>query len=167
MNNTWGIANNHLERNTFSALTSVVVTPAYHLNPEVLHALVERGAEKLRKCHLSDFDSRVELPSIITSSYLSEVTDLRLSNVNLTNSLAELIAKHCPRLISFEASRNEKLTGVGVKALVLKEGDKLVRLKIDHCISVGIDAVEFARSMGVDVKFSFADNSRSGKRIRS
>ncbi|MCJ1245885.1 hypothetical protein MMC30_003089 [Trapelia coarctata] len=172
MNDTWGIgnasdlANHYMERNTFAALTALTVSPARHLRPEVLHALIENGAEKLRKCHLSDFDCRVEVPPLITSGYLSEVVDLRLSNADLTDSIAQAIAKHCPRLQKFEASHNSKLTGVGVKALMLKEGDKLVKLKIDHCVGVGVDAVEFARSMGAEVKFSLAETLfKKGKRL--
>lgn len=172
MNITWGIgnasnlANHYMERNNFSSLTSLTVSSARNLRPEVLHALMESGAEKLRKCHLSHFDCRVDFLPIINAGFLSEVIDLRLSNAELTNSIAEAVAKHCPRLQIFDASHNEKLTGVGIKALMLKEGDKLARLKIDHCVAVGIDAVEFARSMGAEVKFSLADNSKGGKRIR-
>jgi len=171
MNSAWGIGDasdlawGYAERNDFSALTSLTVSPARHLRPEVLHALIENGTDKLRKCHLSCFDSREQLPSLVTSGCLSEVVDLRLSNAELTDSIAESIAKCCPRLRTFEASHNPKLTGVGVKALMLKEGDKLIKLNIDYCGGVGIDAVEFARSMGAEVKFSLADSLRSVKRI--
>lgn len=171
MNSAWGIgdasdlARSYAERNNFSTLTSLAVSPARHLRPEVLHALMENGTDKLRKCHLAGFDSREQLPSLIASGCLSGVVDLRLSNAELTDSIAESIAKCCPRLRSFEASHNPKLTGVGVKALLLKEGEKLVKLDIDRCGGIGIDAVEFARSMGAEVKFSLADNLKSGKRV--
>ena len=172
MNNVWGIgdasdlANMYMERNDFSVLTSLTVSPARHLRPELMNLLLlDTGTEKLRKLHLSNFDSRVQLDSFVMSGALSEVIDLRLSNAELTDDLATLIAKDSPRLKVFEASYNPKLTGVAVKALVLKEGEKLSKLGLDHCVGIGIDAVEFARSTGVEVKFSLGHNVKYGTRM--
>lgn len=110
-------------------------------------------------------DSRVELPLLITSGYLSEVVNLRLSNADLTDSIAESIARYCPRLKWFKATCNPKFTGVGVNTLMLKEGDKVIKLNINHCVSLRTDAVDFTRSMGAEVKFSLTDKLKGGKRI--
>ncbi|MCJ1476412.1 hypothetical protein MMC13_005078 [Lambiella insularis] len=168
----WGIGSRsalndaYMARNDFSALTHLTVSAARFLLPEAVTALIGSGKNKLQKLDLRDHDSRLGIAALISEGHLSEVEELRLSDVDLSDQLAELIARSCPRLKSFDASYNLKLTGVGVKALVLKEGEALKRLELDHCAGVGIDAVEFARAKGVVVGFTFPDNLKYGRRLR-
>ncbi|MCJ1322703.1 hypothetical protein MMC15_008052 [Xylographa vitiligo] len=169
--NAWGIgsrsdvADAYMERNDFSALTSLTVSAARFLRPVVVAGLIGSGRNKLQKLDLRDFDTSLGIAALINEGHLAEVTDLRLSNADVSDDLAGLVARSCPKLKAFDASYNMKLTGVGVKALVLKEGG-IQRLNLDHCVGVGSDAVEYARGKGVVVQFTFPDILKSGKRVR-
>ncbi|MCJ1415489.1 hypothetical protein MMC32_001821 [Xylographa parallela] len=169
--NAWGIgshsdvADAYMERNDFSALTSLTVSAARFLRPVVVAGLIGSGRNKLQKLDLRDFDASLGITALISEGHLAEVTDLRLSNADVSDDLAGLVARCCPKLRGFDASYNMKLTGVGVKALVLKEGG-LQRLNLNHCVGVGSDAVEYARGKGVVVHFTFPDIVKSGKRVR-
>lgn len=172
MINTWGIGSRsalgdtYMEQNDFSALKSLTISAARFLLPEAVSALIGSGKNKLRKLDLRDHDVRLGIAVLLTEGHLSEVVDLRFSNAHISDHLAVSIARCCPKLTSFDASYNLKLTGVGVKALVLKEGEPLRRLGLDHCAGVGPDAVEWARGKGVDVGFTFPDTLKHGQRVR-
>ncbi|MCJ1398387.1 hypothetical protein MMC11_001585 [Xylographa trunciseda] len=169
--NAWGIgsrsdiADAYMTRNDFSALTSLTVSAARFLRPVAVAALIGSGKNKLESVDLRDFDASLGIAALISAGHLTEVTELRLSNADVSDDLAALVARCCPKLQAFDASYNMKLTGVGVKALVLKEGG-IRRLNLDHCVGVGSDAVEYARGKGVVVQFTFPDNVKSGKRVR-
>ena len=97
---------------------------------------------------------------------LDNLSTLIASRVTKANDhVAELIAQRLQRLTVLDLSHTG-VTGVGVKALVLKQGVKLQQLNLNHCREVSIDAVEFARSQGIHVDFFFPDNLKYGKRIR-
>ncbi|MCJ1381933.1 hypothetical protein MMC17_005045 [Xylographa soralifera] len=169
--NAWGIgsrsdvADAYMDRNDFSSLTSLTVSAARYLRPVVVAGLIGSGRKKLQKLDLRDFDASLGIAALINEGHLAEVTDLRLSNADVSDDLVGLVARCCPKLRDFDASYNMKLTGVGVKALVLKEGG-IQRLNLDHCVGVGSDAVEYARAKGVVVHFTFPDIVKSGKRVR-
>ena len=154
-----------MARNDFSALTSLSVSAARFLSPVAVAALIGSGKNKLQKLDLRDHDASLGIAAIVSEGHLTEVTELRLSNADVSDELVALVARCCPKLESFDASYNMKLTGVGVKALVLKEGG-IRRLNLDHCVGVGSDAVEYARGKGAVVQFTFPDSVKSGKRVR-
>ena len=102
---------------------------------------------------------------LIRADYLTNVSELALPWDAVDDGLCEHIATrlHCLKSLDLRSSR--KLTGVGVKALVLKPHGKLERLKLDYCVSIDVDAVQFARSQGIEVSFKFEDSGK-GKRLR-
>ncbi|MCJ1281109.1 hypothetical protein MMC26_000427 [Xylographa opegraphella] len=171
LTNAWGIgsrsdlADAYMERNDFSALTSLTLSAVRFVRRVVLARLICSGKDKLQKLDLRDFDASPGITEFINEGHLAEVTDLRLSNADVSDELAALVASNCPKLKAFDVSYNMKLTGVGVKALVLKEGG-IQKLNLDHCVGVGCDAVEYARGKGVAVQFTFPDVVKSGKRVR-
>ncbi|KAM0804411.1 hypothetical protein BDR22DRAFT_818057 [Usnea florida] len=109
--------------------------------------------------------SIANLKDLITHSYLECVEDLVLKSCTLDDEIAILIARNLPRLKNLDLART-KVTGVGVKALVIGLEGKLERLDLDGCNSTSIDAVEFARAMGVKVAFGFPDRLSGGRRIK-
>ena len=77
----------------------------------------------------------------------------------------EALARRCPNLVELDVSCCPNITGVGVKAIVSKEGKRLERLNLTHCVGVSADAVQWARERGVQVVYSFPDaKSRKSSR---
>lgn len=97
--------------------------------------------------------------------YFSELTSLKIQDCDIDDETLEHVAAYCPRLTILNIRENPKVTGVGVKALVLKPGDKLQTLDLTHCTNVSMDAVEWARTKGLDVTYRHLDVG-SGKRLR-
>ena len=109
--------------------------------------------------------SIANLKELITHNFLEGVEDLVLKSCTLDDEIVMLIARNLPRLRNLDLSRT-KVTGVGVKALVTGLEGKLERLDLDGCNSTSIDAVDFARGMGVKVAFGFSDPLSGGRRIK-
>lgn len=109
--------------------------------------------------------SSASLKELITQGYLEAVEDLVLRSCNVDDEIAMLIARNLPRLENLDFACS-KITGVGVKALVIGLEGKLKHLCLDGCHSTNIDAVEFARAMGVKVAFGFPDPLSGGRRVR-
>ena len=97
--------------------------------------------------------------------YLEKVEELKLNNCNVDDKVAIAIAEHCPVLRRLSLA-NTQITGVGVKAIVTALEGKLEYLNLDGCRNTSYDAVEWARSKGVRVAFSFSDRGRGGKKVR-
>ena len=97
--------------------------------------------------------------------YLVKVEELKLNDADADDELAIAIAKNCPALKRLSLA-DTWVSGVGVKAIVTALEGKLEYLNLDGCKHTSIDAVEWARSKGVRVAFSFADHGRGGKKIR-
>ena len=109
--------------------------------------------------------SSVDLKELITQGYLEGVEDLVLKSCNVDDEIAMLIARNLPHLKNLDLART-KITGVGVKALVVGLEAKLEHLCLDECHSTNIDAVTLARGMGVKVAFGFSDTLSKGRRIK-
>lgn len=109
--------------------------------------------------------STANLKELITNGYLEAVEDLVLKSCNVDDEIAMLIARNIPRLKNLNLACT-KITGVGVKALVIGLEGKLEHLCLDGCHSTSIDAVLLARKLGVKVAFSFPDPLTGGRRIR-
>ena len=109
--------------------------------------------------------SIANLKELITQGYLEGVEDLVLKSCTLDDEIAMLIARNLPRLKNLDLAHT-KVTGVGVKALIIGLQGKLERLDLDGCNSTSIDAVELARAMGVKVAFGFPDHLRGGRSIK-
>lgn len=97
--------------------------------------------------------------------YLEMVEELKLNNCPVDDELAIAIAENCPVLKRLSLA-NTKVSGVGVKAVVTALEAKLEYLNLDGCRNLAHDAVEWARSKGVRVAFSFSEPRRGGKKLR-
>jgi hypothetical protein len=164
----------HMERNDFSSLRSLTIRPwRCHLSV-FLNAVLQDSENRTKKLFLEGFketeDPLTTLAAIIISGCLANVTELGLLDCEIDNVLADLIATHCPHLESLDASCNPKLTGVGVKALILRKGTKvrtnLAYINLDECTGVGKDAVDWARLMGLKIDFRFKE-MKGSNRVRT
>lgn len=108
--------------------------------------------------------SSANLKDLIRHGYLEGIEDLVLKSCNIDDEIAMLIARNLPRLKNLDLA-STKITGVGVKALVIGLQGKLEHLCLDACHSTNIDAVELARALGVKVAFGFPDPLSGGRRI--
>lgn len=109
--------------------------------------------------------SNANIKEIITQNYLEGIEELVLKSCNIDDEIAILMASNLPRLRKLNVA-NSKITGVGVKALLVGLKGKLQHLCLDGCYSTNIDAVNLARGMGVKVAYGFPDKLKGGRRIR-
>lgn len=94
------------------------------------------------------------LEALIAHLHPSHIKSLSIEDNQAFGDVhASLIAKSLES-VRILGLRKTKVTGVGVKALVEHLPD-LHQLNLDECSSVGTDAVEWARQMGIAVSFKF------------
>ena len=102
---------------------------------------------------------------LIRGGCFDDVEELKLNGCDIGDIPVGLLAEKAHNLTYLDLGRTV-VTGVGVKALVTNLKDTLQYLNLDSCTSTSIDAVEFARSIGITVSFNFPDDSRKGKKVR-
>lgn len=73
------------------------------------------------------------------------------------------VTRFSPKLIALDLSETD-ITGVGVKyALELKHLQKLI---VNNCRKIGPDAIQWARSQGIQVEYRMLDHLGGGKKVR-
>ena len=150
-------------------LTSLSVAHSHALSTANLFALLEPNKGNLKYLDISGFPqlSRPDFVTLASSGYLSALVGLIMVASEVNDHDAEILAANLPCLTMLDITQSY-VTGVGVKALTNKPGNKLERLKLNHCEHVGIDAVEYARARGIQVSFRFpGHNDGKAKRLRS
>ena len=137
-------------------------------NSSHLSALLRPGKGNLEVLRIVNCCELTEanINSHIQEGFLDQVTKLDLAYSLVNDTTAELLASNCHHLKDLNLS-STKVTGVGVKALVLKPRGKLECLILAQCASVSIDAVEFARSRGIHVAFYFSVAKEKAKKVRN
>jgi len=73
------------------------------------------------------------------------------------------IVESLPKLQTLDMSENH-ITGVGVRHIV--ESSPVKELIVNHCHSIGLDAIEWARSTGMKVRYQLSEGGRGGSKIR-
>ena len=97
--------------------------------------------------------------------FLGKVEELKLNICDVDDEVAIAIAENCPVLKRLSLAYT-KVSGVGVKAIVTALEGKLEYINLDGCKNTAYDAVEWARSKGVRVAFSFSERGKGGEKIR-
>ena len=108
---------------------------------------------------------RHECKMLAEQYYLTKVEDLRLKNNDVDDEVAIAISKYMPALKRLSLA-NTRVSGVGVKAIVTALEGSIDYINLDNCNNTAYDAVEWARSKGVNVAFASSDGFGGGKRIR-
>ena len=125
----------------------------------------------LRSLRISDWD-RSWHGSIVERleklEPLMALKHLELESCGLDDEDLAGIATQCPNLVDLDVSKNDNITGVGLKALVNRLSKTIKSIYLISCERVGHDAVEWARSKGVRVRYAFPMTRRpnSGRRIQ-
>ena len=112
-------------------------------------------------CFMLQSDNFQELVQL---GYLDQVEELNLNKSSVDDAAVTLLSRRASSLKSLELART-KISGIGVKALVTGLPGKLKYLNLSDCRSTSVDAVDFARSRGVTVSYSFADAAGKGKKV--
>lgn len=148
-------------------LESLALRSVPYITGESLMVLLNPSKGKLKELDISGCGGidKTAVDTLITGEYLDGIEDLNLSKLDIDDSVAEALARSAPKLKRLDLSSTD-ITGVGVKALALKPQSTFAELTINSCVGVSIDAVEFAKSKGIKVTFTFPDNLRYGKRVR-
>ena len=108
----------------------------------------------------------VELAELAEQGYLKKVKELKLNSCDVNDFVAIALSENLPTLTTLHL-KYAKITGFGLKQLVTKLQGTLQYVNVDNCMSIGFDAVEWARSMGVRVAFSLCDEPKGRKTIRT
>lgn len=161
--------NENLISNSLPKLTDLVLTEFFDLTLNRLLSLLRDSKGKLESLNV---ESCVQLESkdintLVESSYLEEVTRLTLCKLSIDDSTAELIAQNLPLLKNIDLSLT-RVTGIGVKAIILKSHSRLERLVLNGC-RLDRDVIDFAIANGITVDHgdSIKDLSRKvGTSIR-
>ncbi|KAL8763886.1 MAG: hypothetical protein Q9194_007233 [Teloschistes cf. exilis] len=105
------------------------------------------------------------LVKIMQRGALDEVVDLDLSATDVTDHAIEISTPILRKLRCISLDRTN-VTGIAVKALILKPGTKLEYLGISECDRISADAVEFARKQpGLTLK-SGSNSNAKGRKVR-
>ena len=143
--------NENLISNSLPELTDLVLTEFADLTPNGLLSLLSASKGKLESL---DIESCVQLEpkdinTLVESNYLEEVTRLTLCQLPINDSTAELVAQNLPCLKNIDLSRT-RVTGIGVKALVLKPHSRLERLVLTGC-RLDREVIDFVIAHGITV----------------
>lgn len=139
------------------------------LTSRTLQRILEGSENTLERLTLNDC---LEVNGAFWSGLLSQfcienIIELQLRGTRITDKeiLTLINGKH--RLRRLDLS-NTSVTGVGIKALVTDpRRPRIEWLGVNHCSSLGSDAVDLARSKGIEVEYQFPDTLKSAKRIRT
>ena len=140
--------------NQLPNLKTLLLAGIYNLIGSGVRSLLSANKGNLVRLNLAHCANvgQEDIHTLIQDGYLKAINVLSLAGCHFSDETAHLLAKAAPALEYL----NIKLTtvsGIGVKALVLKPGRKLEKLNLDSCGLVGADALKFARDSGIDVQF--------------
>ena len=133
------------------------------LQPSIskLKRLVFRNLQRCSSVGNDDYG----IYELLSAGHFQDLRYLDLSRSTAVGKTGEMIATKFPSLVYLDLSYTP-VSGVGVKALVMKEGEKLEKLVLQHCKNVSVDAVDYARAMGVNVVYNFPENVKYRKKVR-
>ena len=152
----WISFNDAIKRNWLPNLTDLLVPHMHKLEIDGLRCMLAANKGELRTLNLRDCPrlSHPDIISLIDQGYLQSIVSLGVAGCDFNDQTAQLLAKMAPNLINLDADVTN-VTGVGVKAILLKAGCPPENLRLNNCLLVGQDAVDFARSRGTNVEFFF------------
>jgi hypothetical protein len=111
---------------------------------------------------LSDIRGKLTKETL-SHSRLAELKHFSLERCHgVDDSHLSIVASTLPKLQSLNVSGTE-VTGAGIKDVV-KNG--LKKLIANDCRLVGLDAIQWARTQGVQVENRNTDTTTSGKKLR-
>ncbi len=137
------------------------------LTPSLLQAILTATRGKLHrlKIHACPSYYRTALDHASEQGVFAKLVDLELAHLRLDDQTVEALARHAPALERVDL-RCTQITGISVKALLASANSKLRWLNLDLCTSVSVDAVDYARSKGVEVRYSLSEELKGARRVR-
>lgn len=152
------LSHDNVVRSSLPEMKSLSLSNYHSMEPTRLMALLSRGKGKLELLNLKNCNLQAQnINSLIQDGFLTDVIQLGLAGLPVNDTCVELLATNLHLLKYLDLSFT-RVTGVGVKALVLKSGVRLERLNLMMCSQVNVDAVTFARSHGIQITYSFPEN---------
>ncbi|KZF24302.1 RNI-like protein [Xylona heveae TC161] len=155
-------------------LTELRIHDGQYLPADVARTLLAhcRGDDKLRILGITRclFINDTVIQQFLDEGVLvaEHLEELDLSdNASITDTTVEALAQHGVAALKKLNLSRTRVTGAGLKTLVTHpKANKLERLVLNGCTSMGIDAAEYIKTKGIAVEFRFPDNLKYGKRIR-
>ncbi|KAI9842562.1 MAG: hypothetical protein M1837_007075 [Sclerophora amabilis] len=123
------------------------------------------GVRKSLSIAQAAFMDTATMVELARSGVLADVTELSVAGTFVDDDGIIALTSASPNLIRLDLS-STNVSGISVKALVIRPEMNLKWLGLTHCASVSPDAVELARSKGVVVDYQMAERSKSGKKVR-
>ena len=136
-----------------------------------LHVLQEMTPDgpmarsKLRKLAIKALDSSPDsLRCILQNERLVDLESFSLAGCsNCDDEAVATVTGALSKLRVLDLSATD-ITGVGVKQAL--QSKHLTKLVVNNCRRIGIDAIDWARSQGVQVEYRMLDDVSRGKKVR-
>ena len=148
-------------------LTTISLCRYVHRSgPMSIRALLASSSGNLEMLNLSHMSAdRSYMSAVFQEPVLRNVEALGLAELHVTDDNLAYLASVASRLKYINLS-STSVSGVGVKALVNGCKDTLTWIKLENCSKVSADAIEWARSLGIEVSYNFSDLLAGGRTIR-
>jgi hypothetical protein len=120
---------------------------------------------KIRKLAINGaLSSKDSLQSLLEQERLTDLESLSLARcLHCDDDAVTIVTTHLSKLRTIDLSDTD-VTGIGVKqALQQRHLEKLI---VINCRRIGIDAIDWARSQGVQVEYRMLDDVSGGKKVR-
>ena len=139
--------------NKLTNLTNLSMSSVHRMKCDDLQDILNANKGKLEELNINGCPS-VDVEDLVNLGklgYLKSIALLELGNVfDIDDVYIESLAEYLPCLRKLVLVYT-RITGIAVKAVVLKSQDKLEHLILENCPGVSPDAVDFARARGVRV----------------
>src|SRR5204863_4814853 len=93
-----------------------------------------------------------ELLTLFSEEYSASVSDLSIADLPIKDDFIDHLIREAPKLERLDISRTY-VTGVALKALATRPQGPVKWLDVRNCSHVPIDAVRFAQSTGISIKY--------------
>ncbi|KAI9719220.1 MAG: hypothetical protein M1812_003550 [Candelaria pacifica] len=158
---------NNIQELQLSSLRDLSFDDAATLNVETLQRILGSSMTTLERLTLNDCLQVTGVFWLALESQfpMENIVELQLRGTKITDREIFYFYHNKNRIRRLDLSKTS-ITGVGIRALVTGSSRPQIEwLGVNNCSSLGSDAVDLARSKGIEVEYRFPDTMKSGKRI--
>ncbi|MDI1490106.1 MAG: hypothetical protein OHK93_001306 [Ramalina farinacea] len=138
----------------------------HRAGPMTIQALLGASTANVEYLNLSYMSADQQyMADVFRGQVVANVEALGLAGLPVSDDNLAYLGSVASRLKRINLS-STLVSGVGVKALVNGCKDTLTWIKLDNCRKVSPDAIEWARSCGIDVSYYFRDGLAGGRAVR-
>ena len=138
----------------------------HRAGPMNIQALLSASRGNVEHLNLNYMSAdRQYMADVFREQVVAKVEALGLAGLPVSDDNLANLGSFASRLKRINLS-STSVSGVGVKALVNGCKDTLTWIKLDNCRNVSPDAIDWARSCGIEVSYYFRDTLAGGRAVR-